>query len=200
MVEVSVIVANRNYGFYVGRCLRSLFHQSFGQFEIIVVDDCSTDYSRGIYSLWSDSRLRVLYNPHNQGLGASCNIGARAARGRYIVRVDSDDYVHEHFLLCLSLYLNRIPEAHAVACDYYEIENGDAKQRRVDARKQPIACGLMFRSEVLWDIGFYDPTLRKGEDKEIMKQFKKKGFKLGYLPLPLYRYCRHSGSITKGEK
>lgn len=197
---VSVIVTNYNYQYYVGRCIRSILSQSFENFEIVLVDDASSDRSTSVYKIFThDARLRIIVNSHNRGLGFSCNVGVETARGRYIVRVDADDFVHRDFLYCLDLYLNLVPQAHAVACDYFEVSGNDEKGRHIAARNHPIACGIMFRAEVLWKMGFYNPKLSNGEDKEIMARFSAQEYRLDYLEIPLYRYYRHDESITAQE-
>ena len=101
-LKVSVIVAVYNQERYIGRCLRSLLHQTLPHdaYEVIVVNDGSTDktgYALDIFSDPADSVIRVITNKVNLGLPASINRGIKAARAPYIVRVDSDDFVNPEF-------------------------------------------------------------------------------------------------------
>ena len=96
MVDVplfSVVVPVHNVAGLLGSCLDSILGQSFGAFEVIAVDDASTDGSGALLDdrAAADARLRVEHLPHNAGGGAARNAGIDLATGRYVVFVDSDD-------------------------------------------------------------------------------------------------------------
>lgn len=95
MVELSVLLPSYEAAAYLPACLESLISQSFGDFEIIAVDDGSRDDTRELLARTarSDSRLHVLATPH-RGLTAALDAAARAARGRFLARMDADDIAH----------------------------------------------------------------------------------------------------------
>jgi glycosyltransferase involved in cell wall biosynthesis len=95
MPTVSLVVAVRNQEKYIGRCIRSILNQTYpsGDYEVIVVNDASTDRTRFALEQF-DGELRVINNTEQKGLPGSLNVGIRAARGRFVVRIDGDDYVH----------------------------------------------------------------------------------------------------------
>ena len=98
-LKISVIVAVYNQEHYIGRCLRSLLHQTLhhSDYEIIVVNDGSIDRTSYALDLFCDpfeSIVKVLTNKANQGLPSSLNKALKVARAPYIVRVDSDDFVN----------------------------------------------------------------------------------------------------------
>ena len=104
---VSVIIAAFNEEKYIGRCLRSLLDQTIDkkEYEIIVINDGSTDNTSYALELFRDPRysiVKVISNEKNLGLPASLNIGIKLALGKFIVRVDADDFVNENFLKFLS--------------------------------------------------------------------------------------------------
>jgi len=202
LVKTSVIVTNYNYGFYLDRCLRSLINQSATDYNIIVVNDASDDYSSLILDYWErDPKLHIIRNDQNIGLGPCCNKGILSSRSRYVIRVDADDFVCSDYVLLLSSFLDHSPTFDAVACDYYKVTR-DNKHEIIDAMKEPIACGIMFRKEVLFDIGLYteDPTAR--EDIDLRDRFDLGKFKMGHIQAPLYRYNLHGNSMTNqmGDK
>ena len=123
---VSVIVAAFNQEKFIGRCLRSLLNQTLPptDYEIIVVDDGSTDRTPYALELFHNAILSIR-NEINIGLPASLNRGIRAARGEYIVRVDSDDYVNINFLNFLHFFLDQNPHIDAVACDYLLVDDAE---------------------------------------------------------------------------
>ena len=123
-VKISVIVPVYNREKFIGRCLRSLISQSIGinNFEIILVDDGSTDSSNKIYQAFSDE-IRVIKHKKNLGLPTSLNTGIKKAKGRFLVRVDSDDYVNSEFLQILFLFMSENPDYDAVSCDYLLVDD-----------------------------------------------------------------------------
>ena len=104
MVDVTVLVATYNDDKYIGRCLRSLLNQTLpaSNYEILVINDGSTDrtsYALDLFNQPKDNHIRIITNKSNKGLPASLNIGIEASKSKYLVRVDSDDYVNQNFLL-----------------------------------------------------------------------------------------------------
>src|SRR5438552_18077105 len=88
--EVSVIVVNLNRRDLLSRCLDSLWQQTFSDFEVVVVDNGSTDGSMGFLRGVEDSRLRIVSLPANQGFAGGCNAGIVRAEGRYIATLNND--------------------------------------------------------------------------------------------------------------
>lgn len=195
-MKVSVIVTNYNYDKWIRRCIRSLLNQNFNNYEIIIIDDYSTDNSKNILLEYSSNpKVKTVFNPTNMGVGASSTIGAKKALGKYIVRVDADDYIHEDFLKCLYLWAS-FNNSHAVACDYQEVDFNENVLSTYSQTKDPLACGILYRTDILEYLNFWDSNLRINEDIDMLKKFKKE-FKLEYLKIPLYRYFKHENSLTK---
>lgn len=76
---------------YVGEAIESMLNQTFKDFEFLIIDDCSADGSLQKIRSYSDSRIRIIQNSKNIGLPASENVGIRESKGKYLVRMDSDD-------------------------------------------------------------------------------------------------------------
>jgi len=93
MPEISVIIPSYNHAPYIGKAVESVLSQSYSDFELIVVDDGSTDNSLEVMSSFSDPRLKIL-TQGNQGAHAAINRGLRAARGEYLAILNSDDRYH----------------------------------------------------------------------------------------------------------
>lgn len=93
MPEISVVIPLYNHAAYIGHAVKSVFAQSYTDFELIVVDDGSTDNSLNILSSFSDSRLKVLTQA-NQGAHAAINRGLHEASGEYLAILNSDDLYH----------------------------------------------------------------------------------------------------------
>ena len=198
--EISVIVCAHNHDKWVERCIRSIKNQvnlEKNEVEIILVDDGSKDYTQKILSNFKDlNGLRLVKNKKNLGLPKSINIAIKLALGRYIVRVDSDDYISRNYLSLAKLYLNMNREYQAVAVDYYKVTDDEKIIEKVNCFKEEIACGIMFRKEALFDIGLYNEKFTMREGHDLKKRFLKK-FKLGRLEFPLYKYRQHENNRTK---
>ena len=199
-MKVSVIVTSYNYGSYIERCLRSLLEQNFnkGQYEVIVVDDTSTDSTIQIIEKYKKvyPHLRILQNQKNIGVAASSNIGIREALGQFVVRVDADDYVSSNFLLFLSEYIEANNGLLGVGCDYIKVNNNEEILDRFYAAKDPVSCGVLYRKDMLVEAGLYNDDFRHCEEKELRARLREK-YLVDYLKIPLYRYRMHGDNKTK---
>ena len=193
---VSVIVAAHNEERFIGRCLRSLLSQRFpiDSYDIIVVDDGSTDKTPKILETFSND-VKVISNQRNLGLPASLNKAIMSSHSKFVVRVDADDYVNAAFLDVLHLFLAENHQFDAAACDYLLVDDREDVIGRRDAMKEPIACGIMFRTDQLIEIGLYDESFLRHEDRDLRVRFLDR-FAIHHVPLPLYRYRRHEDNIT----
>lgn len=201
--DVSVVIAAYNQEKYIGRCLRSLLHQTFepSRYEIIVVNDGSrdkTDYALRQFCGSNLPRVKVLDNEKNRGLPAALNRGIREACGKYIIRVDADDFVNQNYIAFMHYYLECNRTVDAVACDYLVVDDDERILRRCSAESEPIACGIMFRKSVLLELGLYDESFRLHEERELRIRFEE-SYKIDFLKVPMYRYRMHSGNMTSDK-
>ena len=198
--KISVIVPAYNPELFIGRCLRSLLNQSLppSDFEIIVINDGSNDKTEYALSLFLGP-IVLIDNDKNIGLPASINKGIQVAKGEYIVRVDSDDFVNLNFLLFLLTFLENNNHMDAVACDYFIVDDNEKILCRKNCQDLPIACGILFKKEHLKNVGLYDENFRMQEEIELRIRFEKK-YKISRIELPLYRYRKHEKNMTNNIK
>lgn len=198
--KITVIIPVFNREKYISRCLRSLLNQNLEKnfFEIIVINDGSTDKTKFVLDMYKED-ITIINNKKNLGLPKSLNKGIKKSRSTYIVRVDSDDYVNENFLKFLYLFLEENRDIDAVSCDYLLVDDKEVVLSREDCFKKPIACGIMFRSKDLENIGLYNEDLILHEERDLRIRFLKK-YKIFQIKLPLYRYRRHDQNITNNRK
>lgn len=90
--EVSIIIPAYNCEEYLARALESVFAQTYGNFEVILIDDASTDSTLKVASSFSDPRLRIIANQQNRGVSSVRNCGIEQAQGNWIALLDSDDW------------------------------------------------------------------------------------------------------------
>ena len=198
-IEVSVIITAYNEEKFISRCLRSIIKQSLphDKYEIIVVNDASNDKTSYALDSFGDA-IKVINNKKNIGLPASINKGIKIAKGKYIIRLDADDYVNLNYLNFLKLFLDFNNDYDAAACDYLLVDDEEKVLGRYDAIECPIGCGVMFKKIDLVKLGLYDESFLRHEEKELRVRFEKK-YKMGHLNLPLYRYRKHENNITNDK-
>jgi glycosyltransferase involved in cell wall biosynthesis len=201
--DISVIVCAFNHDKWLERCIRSLNHQEFVDqdvYEIIIVDDGSTDNtSEVLRNLNGIENVRIFKNESNTGLPQSLNMAIRKALGRYVVRVDSDDYVSRTFLYLMRLFLDMNRHYQAVATDYVVVDQFENLVRRENCFSNEIACGVMFRKECLFEIGLYDESFLMREGHDLKRRFEDL-FSVARLEYPLYKYRQHSNNRTKDKE
>jgi glycosyltransferase involved in cell wall biosynthesis len=196
--QISVIIPVYNEERFIGRALRSVISQSHvDAFEIIVVNDASTDRTDYALDLFREE-ISVLNNATRLGLPGSLNRAIRASRGKYVVRVDADDYVANDYLYVLQRFLEANTYMDAIACDYLMVDDAENVIERRNCMEYPIGCGIMFRSDHLIDIGLYDDGLLMHEDRDLRARFLEK-YTIARAELPLYRYRRHSDNMTNDQ-
>ena len=198
-MRVSIVITCYNLEKYLSRAIRSAISQRFPRedFEVIVVDDGSTDHSPQIAADYGDEIVYVRHE-NNLGLPSARNTGIRRARGRYVVNLDADDYVHEDLIYIEHLHLNLNHHWGAVSCDYILVDENERHVSRISGTNKPIACGVMFRKDALIAVGLYDETMLLCEDQDLRLRFMLQ-YHIGHVELPLYRYRMHKDNLTNDQ-
>jgi glycosyltransferase involved in cell wall biosynthesis len=121
--KISLLVTAYNFEKYIGAAVESLLNQSGGyDYEVIVVDDCSTDGTEAVMSRFSDPRLRYIRSEKNRGAVWSANHAFSLARGEYIARFDGDDVWYPWFLEETVPVLDSHPELALVYGDIHMVD------------------------------------------------------------------------------
>ena len=111
--DVSIIVTNYNYEKYIARCIRSCLSQNNVKTEVIVVDDCSEASVDDILKPFGTD-VKLIKNTKNLGVAGSANVGVRASRSQFIIRVDADDFVSSDMCYFMMTYLEANHDAFCV--------------------------------------------------------------------------------------
>lgn len=202
-IDVSVIICNYNNKQYLGRAIRSCLKQSLDskKYEIIVVDDCSTDESKDVIIGFKD-KIVPIFLDKNSGVAAASNLGITNALGKYVIRVDSDDYINENTLLFMSEILDANPDIAFVYADHFRVDKTERQLERVNLDTLDLlfrhGAGIMFRKSYMEALGLYEKDLRNAEDFDLLKRYIK-NFDGYHLKLPLYRYRIHDTNMTRDE-
>lgn len=134
MNYISVIIAVYNTEKYLNRCLDSLMNQTDNRFEIVIVDDCSTDQSREIIKAYREKykeKIVSIFLERNRGQGFAQNRGLEKASGNYIFLLDSDDYIHEQTIELLLKKSEEYP-FDLICFDMAKVINGEVSIQKLN--------------------------------------------------------------------
>ncbi len=177
MALVSVVIPTYNRADLIGDAIRSVFEQTYGDWEIIVVDDGSTDNTAEVVASFGE-RVRYIPLPHG-GVSAARNRGVREARGQYVAFLDSDDLFLPHKLERQIALFEQRPELGMVYGSYRSVDAQLNPLQEHRARRYPggysemmLGCTIatptvMARREVLEQIGPFDETMHLAEDIDL---------------------------------
>jgi len=204
---VSVIIPAYNRAATIHRAIRTVLAQTFADYELIVVDDASSDPTRETVQKIPDGRVKLIVHEKNRGAAAARNSGMKAAAGKYIAWLDSDD---EWLPLKLEAQLSALRKApgevKACYCAYERVENDQSVvyiPRSKDARSLYLTCDLgpgstlLFERAVLDTVGFLDETLTRYEDAEWLLRYCSR-YRLIGVDEPLARV--HDASRPSAEE
>ena len=197
-MKKSIIVPVYNEEGNIGSLIDKINNKLENNDELIVVNDGSTDKTSKILEQFSEY-ITLIECEKNCGLPATLNKGIKKSLSKYMVRVDSDDYVNEDFLKFLYSFISQNNNFDAVSCDYFLVDDKEEILSRENSENKPIGCGIIFKSQQILELGLYDENLLLHEDIDLRKRFEKK-YKVIRLPLPLYRYRKHETNITNDKK
>lgn len=185
--EVSVLVAVHNGARHIEACLHSLLNQSFDHFEVIVIDDASTDGTHQLVEAYDDPRLTLLRLPCNQGPSAARNRGAAVARGRYLAILDADDVALPDRLARQVQFMDAHPEI-LLSGSFFRLESDygttarvtrpldDKAIRRGLAQSCTIAnTTAIIRRDAYLAHGGFPEHLRHGEDYRLFTDILRSG-------------------------
>jgi len=126
---------------YLHESIESVLTQDFDQFELIVIDDCSTDGTLEYLESIKDTRMRIINNEINLGLSESLNKGIKISKGKYIARLDADDIAHKNRLWEQYIFLEQNPNIGLLGTGYNEID----KDNQIISIKVPIQVDYQLR-------------------------------------------------------
>ena len=116
MLSVSILMPVYNAEPYLSEAIQSMLNQTYTDFELIILDDCSTDRSADVVQTFSDTRIVYHRNDVNYGLANNLNTGIKLAKGKYIARMDGDDISLPERIERQMQFLSIHPEVDLVGC------------------------------------------------------------------------------------
>lgn len=211
--SISVIMAAYNAERFVLRSVQSVLAQTHSDFELLVVNDASTDSTLEVLSGIDDPRLRVLSNTRNLGPVGSRNRAATVARGRYIAIADADDLNHPTRFARQYAHLESHPDTLVLAGEMSILAGGKIRRTRMSGSLNPRLVdwmlhignpvghpSVMFRAELLQKLGVYlRDELRYAEDFDFLHRALRFG-SIRVQPECLVIYRLHGGNLTTTRK
>ena len=196
--KVSIIIPVYNRETLIARAINSCLDQTLDKslYEIIIINDGSSDNSE--YEIKKfEKQIKYIKHKKNLGLPSARNTGIKNAIGRFVFNLDSDDYMHPKTLETMLLAME-LGNFDALSCDYVITDVEDNKSKPISSKKDPIACGIIFKRQLLIDIGLFDENLRVHEEKDLFIRFTKK-YKIEHIPIPFYRYFQHAETLSRSK-
>ena len=212
MPKFSVVIPLYNKEEFIENSLNSVLSQTFQDFEIIIIDDCSTDRSLSMVKQFTDKRIKIIEHPKNKGLSASRNTGIKTANAEYIAFLDADDLWKPGFLEKIEFLIENYPQASLFATKYdVLLKNNKILEHQFQINgftnhgivsnffgnnlNQSIfypSC-LCVQKKVFDAIGLYNESINYSEDVDFNIRSQAE-FKFAYSEEALVTYLRVSGN------
>lgn len=214
MLKVSIIIPAYNSALFIKRALDSVLSQTWADWELLVVDDCSTDGTADIVASYAqkDTRIRLLHTEKNSGAPAlPKNIGIENARGEYIAFLDHDDeWLPMKLEKQLQVFENSKDEKLGLVSCYIYIrdnETGKIKSKRKNFQKKinnallqynflvTSSC-IVVKKEVFEKIGKFDINFSVSDDWDMWLRIIKNGYRVTVEPSYLVNYFTHDKNLS----
>lgn len=206
--DISVIMSVYNDITYLDSAIQSILSQTFQNFELIIVNDGSTDGTQDILHAYRDPRIIILENLVNIGLTRSLNMALSCAKGKYIARMDSDDISLPHRFESQFEFLENHPDHALLGSSYYQINTlGEVEkliQLKTDHDEIVIELKtanhfghgtVMFRKDIVTQLGGYNERYKYAQDYDLWLRISE-NYLVGNLNEPLYYWRLTDGSIS----
>ena len=207
--KVSVLLPVWNAERYLAGAIESVLAQSFADFELLIVDDGSTDGSTALIRRYRDRRIRRIENEKNLGVTRSLNLGLELAHGRYVARMDADDLCAPERLERQVAFLDAHPEVALVASRARWVDalgaeigiidtpaDGETLRRRLRRGNWIVHGTVMMRAEAVRALGGYDESMERAQDYDLWLRLSER-HPIAALPDLLYTWRDHGGSVSR---
>lgn len=211
--RISVIIPTYNRQKLLARAIESVLNQTFKDFELIIVDDGSTDNTKEVVREFQkrDSRIKYIWQENSGAPARPKNTGIKNAKGNYIAFLDDDDeWLSEKLEKQLELFEGLESDLGFVGCNILVINESNKKiwrEYKIPRYSSQIffeellegnfiltSSSIMIKKEVLDKIGLFDENLKFGDDWDLWLRIAKK-YKFDFAPEFLIKYYIHGGNI-----
>ena len=196
---VSIITPTYNSASFIKECINSVFNQTYPNWEMIIVDDCSVDNTKILLEEFKnkDQRIKTIYLDTNSGPAEARNMAISIARGRYIAFLDSDDYWHPDKLKLQISFMQEQNIAFSFT-SYQHISHDGKQEYRVIEVPKKISYHKYLKNTIIGCLtvvidvkktgSFKMPNIRSSQDMALWLLIMKRGFTAFGLNIPLAKY------------
>jgi glycosyltransferase involved in cell wall biosynthesis len=202
--QISIVLPVYNQAHFLAEALNSIYAQTCQDFELIVVNDGSTDDTACVVADYQQRYAFTAINQTNQGLPRALNAGFQHASGEYLTWTSADNILQPNMLDVLSSALERDPAVGLVYADRYLITDDGANLGRFNLPDYDahlllhvnlVHCCFLYRRACMERVGLYNPEFIYGEDWEYWIRISRH-YRMKRVPAALYRYRLHKTSMT----
>lgn len=206
---VSIVLPTYNRAQHIGKSIESVLRQTYENFELIIVDDCSIDNTADVVRAFDDKRIRYIKHEENKRLPSALNTGFFHSKGDYLTWTSDDNEYLESAIEKMVVYLKHT-DKEFVCADYYIVNSKlDASAANHERPKRLVRCSpidnikrgnnigacFLYTKNVYKNIGEYDVNAELAEDYDYWLRVYAK-FEIGHIGEPLYIYGQHSESLS----
>lgn len=203
--HVTLVMPTYNRAAYLRYALDACLAQTYPQWELIVVDDASTDETPTVLAEYAarDARIRVVRHAQNRRLPAALNTGMRASSGEWVTWISDDDRMRPHALERLITYLAAHPETDFIYSDY-DLIDASGQMLRTKTVTEPLQLIVLddpvtmhlYRRSIFDALGGYADDLFLAEDYDFLLRVLAARYRMVPLHENLFEYRRHEGSLS----
>ena len=206
-IKISIVLPVYNGAERIGKAIESVLHQTYSNWELIIVNDCSTDNTLFVIQEYEkkDNRIKILNNSTNQKLPRSLNVGFEHACGEYFTWTSDDNRYHTDALQLMYTVLENDPHTDLVYADCNIVDLNENLISE-DIKKEPdsirfgsiVGACFLYRRSLADMVGKYDPDMFLAEDYDFFLRCYING-NLYHLNKTLYDYGMHERSLTSSH-
>lgn len=209
---VTIYIVSKNYGRYLNRAIKSVFIQSYANWELYIVDDNSNDNTKNILKKkikFKDNKIFLLKNSSSKGLQKIANKILQLSKGKYFVRLDADDWFEPNAIMEMIQIFEKKPK-YEIVFGNYNFVNEEGIKLGVDKKYDylsrrnikhfPVhgAC-TMFRVKSLKRVGGYNEKLKAQDGWDIWQKIAKRN-SIYHINKTLFNYRQHENSLSSNKK
>lgn len=212
---VSIVVPSYNYANYLSECIETVLSQTHKNFELLIVDDGSTDNTREVVYSYNDSRINYIYK-ENGGLSAARNTGIENISGEYVLFLDADDLIEKTYIskqikflennqrnaICVAknkLFTNLNDQGKPVVSGSWHLYSRNLDTHILFFNLAPPHC-YFYRRSVVDKVGYFDTALKACEDYDYILRCVREGFRFGVNRKALAYYRVHPSSMSANKE
>ena len=204
---ITVYIVSKNYGSFVEKSIKSVLDQTYKNWELFLVNDCSKDNTKKIFQKYKKYAKKIINLKKDTGLQKISNEILKLSNGEFIIRLDADDWFHAEALSCMINKFQGKKNCGAVYSGYYYVDANnkvigiETNLDTIDSGQNfpPHGACTLFKTRSLKQVGGYSQNLKAQDGWDIWMKLKSK-VNFTKINLPLFYYRKHGNSLSDNYK